>query len=442
MNKKIFLVVFVAIAMFCNGFAQESKTLSLSLKDAQQYAWEHNLSVANSDLSIQKAKRAKWQTLATMLPQVNGSLDYQNYCGYEMVMEMDTGVPGVEPISVAIPLNPVGTMAVTAAVAISGAQIVGTLLNNIAIEMADINSEKNKQQISSTVSQLYTTALAMEETIGLLEQSLENLKTLYQTTQNSVTVGVAEQVDADQLYVQVSSLENTINSTKRTLEMLYNSLILQLGADIDSKLILTDKLDDIIDINSTHNLIATNFNMSNNYDYQLLQKNLALTQKQITMSAMDYIPSANVFYQYSAKTYFGKSEGMNMTPPSLVGVSVSVPIWSSGTRTAKLQEAKLSHQIAQNEFITTSDALKIQERQLKYNLLSAYENYETQSKNIEVSERVFGNISNKYEYGRASSLDVTNASTNLITAQSNYIQSIIDLTNAKIELKNLLNITD
>ena len=82
----------------------------------------------------------------------------------------------------------------------------------------------------------------------------------------------------------------------------------------------------------------------------------------------------------------------------------------------------------------------VQERQLRYNLVSAYENYQNQNDNIEVSQRVFNNILNKYKVGMASSLDVTNSSNNLITAQSNYIQSIMELVNAKIELENLLNI--
>jgi len=224
--------------------------------------------------------------------------------------------------------------------------------------------------------------------------------------------------------------------------MLYNALRLQMGTSIDCKLILTDKLDNVIDAGVSQRLVSKNFNMERNFDYQLLSKNLDLLQQQITLSIMDYLPSVTGFYQYSAKTYFGKDAGMNMTPPHLVGVSVKVPIWSSGVRTTKLQETKISYRMAENEFIMTNDALRIQERQLKYNLVSAYENYETQNKNIEISERVFANISNKYEYGRASSLDVTNASTNLISSQANYIKSIIDLTNAQIELKKLLNITE
>ena len=436
--RKVFLIVLIAASMFGNAYAQKTETLSVSLKDAQRYAWSHNLSVVNGDLAIQKAKRVQWQTLATMLPQISGTAEYQNYCGFGMIME--TGIPGMKPIEIA--MNPAGTLAGTASITLSGAQIVGTLIHKTAIEMTDISAEKNKQQISSAVAQLYSTILATESTVGLLEQSLENIKKLHQTTLNSVKVGVVEQVDADQLSIQVSSIENTISSTKRSLEMLYNALRLQMGTSIDCKLILTDKLDNVIDAGVSQRLVSKNFNMERNFDYQLLSKNLDLLQQQITLSIMDYLPSVTGFYQYSAKTYFGKDAGMNMTPPHLVGVSVKVPIWSSGVRTTKLQETKISYRMAENEFIMTNDALRIQERQLKYNLVSAYENYETQNKNIEISERVFANISNKYEYGRASSLDVTNASTNLISSQANYIKSIIDLTNAQIELKKLLNITE
>ena len=76
---------------------------------------------------------------------------------------------------------------------------------------------------------------------------------------------------------------------------------------------------------------------------------------------------------------------------------------------------------------------------MKYNLSSAFETYETQKKNVEVTQRVLTNISNKYEHGYASSLDVTNSGTNLITAQNSYVQALLDLVNAQIALEELLN---
>ncbi len=58
---------------------------------------------------------------------------------------------------------------------------------------------------------------------------------------------------------------------------------------------------------------------------------------------------------------------------------------------------------------------------------------------MEVAGRVFDNIAKKYEYGVASSLEVTNAGTSLISAESNYIESLLDIINAQVSLEQLLN---
>ena len=97
------------------------------------------------------------------------------------------------------------------------------------------------------------------------------------------------------------------------------------------------------------------------------------------------------------------------------------------------------HKKQLNNLSDTEMALNIQHRQLKYNLSSAYERFQTQKKSVEVSQSVFENISKKYEFGLSSSLDVTNSATNLLTAQSTYVQAILEYVNAQIELEKLLN---
>ena len=72
-------------------------------------------------------------------------------------------------------------------------------------------------------------------------------------------------------------------------------------------------------------------------------------------------------------------------------------------------------------------------------MASALETYDIQSRNLEVSQRVFDNITEKYRYGRASSLEVTNASTDIISAQSNYIQAVMSVLSAQVALEDLLN---
>ena len=53
---------------------------------------------------------------------------------------------------------------------------------------------------------------------------------------------------------------------------------------------------------------------------------------------------------------------------------------------------------------------------------------------------VFDNITEKYKFGRASSLEVTNASNDIISAQSNYIQAVMSVISAQLVLENLINV--
>ena len=431
--KRRLIVCLLPLFWVLAAMAQQPETMLLSLEEAKQYAVEHNRTVQNAGLSVKQAEAARWQAIASMLPQVSGSLDYANMCGY--ATKMDMGPLGV----IDVPMNPTGSLSLQASMTIGGQQIVGSLISNLAIEMQDVAKAKTVQAIEANVTNVYVNILATTETVDLLRKNLVNLQNLSKMTQNAVEVGAAEQIDADQLSVQVASMESAINTTERTVEVLYSSLRLLLGVSADEVIDLTDDLDNILNADEAMKLLSTELVLEDNYDYALSKKQAELAQKQVTLKAMEYVPTVTGFYKYSGKTYFGQAEGMNMTPPNTVGVTLSVPIWSSGVRAAGVTEKKLAYQAAQNTLADTEDQLKVQDRQYRYDLVSAYDNYQIQKRNIDVTQRVFDNMAKKFEYGYASSLDVTNTSTNLISAQQNYIQALTSMVQAHVNLKNLLN---
>ncbi len=430
MKLKRLTLAIVLASMGLTAGAQQ--TLRLSLGEAQQYAVEHNQTMKNADLEVKKAEMERWKTLSSMLPSAKATFDYQNMLGYEMEMRM--GGAGIK-----IPLNPNGTFGINASVALTGAQIVGTMLQNLAIEMTDLSRQQTEQQTRSQVKNIYVSILVMEETVGLLDSSLANLESLAATSQAAVNVGAAEQVDADKLQVQVASMKSSINSTKRSLQMLRNSLLLQLGADVNSTVELTTPVDDILNLGNAASILTQPFHIENNYNYQLLAKNEELATRQVNMAWMDFLPTVALFYQYSAKTYFGKEEGMNMTPPNMIGASISMPLFTSGTRYASIKSAKIAQQETANSRRQAEDGLRVQFNQLQYDLVTALENYDIQSRNLDVTKRVFDNVTEKYNYGRASSLEVTTASTDIISAQSNYIQAVMSVISAQVALEDLLN---
>ncbi|MBP5477152.1 MAG: TolC family protein [Paludibacteraceae bacterium] len=410
---------------------QYNSTLSLSLAEAQQYAIRQNRSLQNASLAIKEARAQRWQTIASMLPSLDASGTYTDYLGYSATMSM----MGSE---VKITMPNVAAFNLTAGVGVNGQGVIGVLLNDIAIEMQDINREKTEDELRASVTKTYMSALVLEDIVQLMDSSLKNVQKLASQTQTMADVGAVEQTQADQLHVRANQLRNNLSANERNLQMAYNTLAVLLDINAETQLHLTSTLDQILNADEVLATLLSPFQPDNNHDYRLLEKNVELAHKNVDMAAWAYGPTLSLAYQYTYQHYFQEG-GMRMTPPNLLQVTLKVPIFSSGKRAAAVVEKRLALQEAQNTLDETKDNLSILYRNLRYTLANAYETYMTEKENIDVTQRVFAQTTNKYNWGAASSLELTNASNDLITAQSTYVNAVLNLVNAQVELDNFLN---
>lgn len=407
------------------------KVLTLSLSEAQEYAVKQNRTLKNASLAVQEAYAQRWQTIAALLPSVDGNYTYSNYCGYSATFDLGTG-----PMQ--FPMPNVGALGVTAAVGLNGQGVVGILLNNIAIQMKKLAAEQSENQLRGSVRTSYVSVLALQSIAGLLDSSLVNIQELERMTQHAVDAGAAEQTAADQIRVRVNTIKNSINAQRRNIELATNSLKVLLDVPVETELVLTDQIDAALSPESVLELLGANFAMENNLNYQMLQKQVELAKKNVHMAGWAYGPTVSLAYNYTNQQYYGEG-GMRMTPPNVVQVTVRMPLWSSGKRAAGVVEKKIALEEAKNTLSETTENLEIQYRQLCFNLTNAYETYLNEKENLDVSQRVFASATNKYKYGAASNVELTNASNDLINAQSAYVQSILSLVTAQVDLEEFLN---
>lgn len=405
-----------------------SNVVSFTLDEAKKYALEHNRTIQNASYDVQKAEAGRWKAIASMLPQVSGTVSYNNMLGYEMSM-----------MGQKIPMDPYFDFGLTASMTLSGSQLLGVQVAKVAKQLSEIGVGKTDQVITSNIETSYVNILALETTVQLLEKNMGNMDSLYKMTLNAVRVGAAEQNAADQIAVQVASMRSAVNTTKRTIEVLYNTIHLMTGVPADKEIVLTQKLEEVINASSILELMGSDLDLKRNYDYQLQVKNTELSEKQLKLSKMAYVPSLTAFYSFDKKKYCSDKESMNMTPPNAVGLTLNVPIWSTGTRWADVRSAKMDYAKAQNNLEDTELQLTIQEKQLRYNLTSAFENYQIQTDNMDVMQRVFKSNTEKFKYGTISSMQLTTSSTELVSAQNTYISALLDMVSAHVELRNLLN---
>lgn len=118
---------------------------------------------------------------------------------------------------------------------------------------------------------------------------------------------------------------------------------------------------------------------------------------------------------------------------------MSIPIFSSGIRRAKVEQKRLELYQIQNNREIVSDQLIMQEKQYRYNLTSAIETYNSQKENMSLAQRIYNNTELKFRQGVSSSFDLIQANSNLLQAQNGYVSAAMELLQAKLKLDKLMN---
>jgi outer membrane protein len=423
-NKKKILVTIISLLVLT--FTASSEPARLSLEDARNYAIEHNRHLANAGLAIDEAGQMLRETIAQGLPQVNASVDYNNYFGSTVFF-----------FGRDLTFNPTSNASLTVGQLLFNAgYIVGIQTARLFRDVTEISMERTELEIVSQVIQAYYLVLVTEQSRDILKANISNMEDLLRKTRAMVDAGIAEELDYDQLSIQARMLENALTAAQRQVEMAYNILRLQMGLEADVEFILTDDLQGIVTRSDFQGSLFTGFALNENVDYRLMELQTSIAGRQVDMERAAYLPTIAGFYNYTEKLL--KPE-FDITPKHVIGFNVSIPIFSSGARRARVNQARIGLESAFNQQELLSEQLMIQERQLRFNLNNAMEQYESQKSNVEVAKRVYDNMSLKYEHGLVSSLDLTTANNNYLQAENSYISALLQLLNAQVEIDKLLN---
>ncbi len=423
------ILVFIMLAGIAS-FANAQNAMTLSLDDARQHALEHNKNLRNAGLSIDEAGLMIRETIAQGLPQINATVDYNNFFG-------STASLGAMP-GMTIEFNPTSNLAVSLTQLIfSGSYIVGIQSAKLYEEITRTSFEQTELEILAQVTQAYYLSLIAMEARTIVENNLDNLRDLLEKTRAMVDVGMAEEVDFDQLSVQLGMLSDALRAADRQLEMSLNMLRLQMGLTADVEIMLTDNLDGILEQADFATSMTKAFELQNNPNYRMLTLQTEIAEKQINMERAAYLPTLSGFYNYTEKLL--KPE-FDITPNHVIGLNLSIPIFSSGVRQARVRQARINYEVAENQQELVSEQLQLQERQLRFNLNNAIEQFESQKANLEVARRVFNNINDKYQQGMLSSLDLTTANNNYLQAENSYISAVLQLLEAQVEMDKLLRL--
>ena len=173
-------------------------------------------------------------------------------------------------------------------------------------------------------------------------------------------------------------------------------------------------------------------------EVRLLDQAVILNDYNIQNFKTQYLPSLRGFggyqYQYQGNDF---TNGF-WAPTGFVGLSLNIPLYDGGFKRSQIQRAQISRDQVMVQKTTVQRLIDLEVENARASYTSANERLDAREKNLELAQRIYDTTQIKYREGVGSSLEVNQAEQDLYTAQTNRLQALYELLQARIDLEEAL----
>lgn len=445
-KRSLLLLVFITIGFAMSAQQDSTRTYRFSLMEAIEFGLENNYQSQIAQKDVEIALKQKWEIIAQGLPQINGAVDYQNYLKQPVTLlpaEITGGQPGTfTPVTFGTKqsVNATGTWS---QLIFDGSYIVGIQSVKTLLQISKNAKTKTDLEIKKAIINAYGNVLLAEESVDIIQNNVKNVQKNYEDTQKIFENGLTEQEDVEQLEVTLLNLKNELARSKRMQGIAYDMLNLSMGLPVENEVILTNDLDELAMSYFDLSLLSETIPVEENIDYRIAKNSAESAEIQVKLQKAKALPTLTGFVNYGYQGFSQKftflTNNQDYFSQSVLGVSLNIPIFSSGMRSSRTQQRELEYEQALLDLERTENDVKRQINTAKSEYEFSLENYENAAKNLELAERIENKNQIKFFEGIASSFELSEAQRQLYSAQQNYLQSMLQVITSKVELENLLD---
>ncbi|WP_430812041.1 MULTISPECIES: TolC family protein [unclassified Carboxylicivirga] len=428
----------------------QSDSLQLSLQEAIEYAMTHAYEKVNADYDVEGAQKRLWESIALGLPQVSGSAGYNHNPDLPVslfpveILPPDMRPPGSQPgdkvpISFAQAYDANYSISVNQLI-FDGSYIVGLKAASVFKTLRQQQRDKTSIEVRNMVTQAYYLALTARENVTTFKRSLAVNERTLKETRAYFKNGFREETDVVQIELMMSNSKSRLLEVERSYKVALAVLKFSMGMDLTQSFILTEKMESILAPTLLkHDNPA--FNVENHIDYKLADSDVSTKKLLMRLEQSQYLPKIEANYTYS-KYAFGDEWNIfdqDWFPSQVIGLNLSIPIFTSGSRAAKVKQEKLNYLKAQNTRTMVTENLTKDFLNANTTLSTKREQFANSLKNKELATRIYDLSLIKFQKGLINSTELSQNESQYIEAELRYIESTLALLQAHIELQKILS---
>ena len=439
------MLVLGLLLLSVTGHAQEGYTLQQCLG----YAVEHNSNVKKSALDREKAERARQEVLGALLPQISGSAglnDNLKKAKFIMPNFMNNFLPEKmrDPNASEYMTIEMGTKySANAGLALNQQLLNMSLFNTLDIakvskQMAELGALSTEEDVIAQTATLYYGVQVTQYAASQMLRSVELVEQMLRMMEVNYASGLVKKVDVDRLRVNLTNLRTQQSAIESGLEVQKNLLKLQMGFEVTEPIAVPALDLSLMAQQEIATVCSPTFDPIRHIAYRQLQQRERMAELQERAKKYEYLPTLslalNLQYNHMSDQLFGGATNYGY-PTAMVGVSLRMPIFSGGSRLAKVRESHLDLLKAQEDLHALDQSLRMANLNASLKLRDTRRTIALQRDNQALAEQVLDLAQKNYNLGVASLSDVLNASQSLVQAQMSYASALGDYMKAFIDLK-------
>lgn len=424
--------------------------LQLNLSKALEIALSENPTVKIADKEIEKKKYAQKGSYATLFPQINFAGDY-NRTLKKQVMYMDGFDMGSaeEQAGTAIPDMSKGievgrdnnwSLGFNASMPLVNASLWKSLsISALDVELSVEQARSSKISMVNQVKKGFYNVLLANDSYKVFKESYDNAMVNYLDIKKKYEQGTVAEYDLIRADVTVKNSEPNMLQALNSLTLTKWQLKALLGMDLETEIDCEGSLVDF-ETELFADFLSTDTTLSENSDLRQIDLQAEQLKKTLLMQKFDYLPTLSLtgLYQWTSMNNDFKFSNYQWNPYSMIGVSLSVPIFSGGSKYHKIKQTQVSMQQMDLQREDTKRNLQLAIKQYMDNMNTCIKKFDAAQKGVEQANRGYLIAQKRYDTGAGTLLEMNDAELALTQSKLNFNQSIYDYMVAKSDLEKVL----
>ncbi|MBB3836723.1 outer membrane protein TolC [Runella defluvii] len=427
--KKIAVFLTLLLSASLPSFAQQT----WSLKACLDYGLQHFGSVRIAQYQQETANEQARQALGTYMPQVSATGNFTDNLKLQSTL-LPAGFAGPEPKRISL-----GSKYQT----VASAQLTQTIYDKAALlglkaaepnqKLADLSMRQTKEEIIYNIASNYYQVFIVKQQIALLKDNLDRTEKVLNVLRLQRDNGVIQAIDVTNTEVTYNNTRSQLALSESNLALALNRLKYQMGLTQDQDVNVSDSLL----LRQTPQVETSQFNAPGLVSYQKAATNLELQKLQLQRIKAGYQPTVSFTASYGSMALGNQfADGFrNFTGFGSVGLRLNVPIFDGFQRDAQYKQQRLTILTQEEQLRMNVAAFGLQFNNAQTQIQKASTSIQNDERTVKQAQEVYNVVTLQYKQGTKSLTDLINADNSYRQSQSNYINSLINFYQARLDLE-------